>query len=306
MKKFFIKSIIFFSLVFSIISFILLFYGGYVDYYYPKFASPTATSLILGDSRSFQGIQPQVINNYFKDSNLELNVLNYSFTIVETAYGEPYKKSIVKKLDPNAKNGIFILSVHPYLLSARDENDNPEKNIYFETNLPPNNMNTVNSKLNIEYFFRNFNYFHFRGIIKKTSETHKDGWLEETNLPDDKQLLAKWKKNQIMLYTGFTKKWRKSSKRVQSLEEISKILKKHGNVFLVRLPIDKELLDIENEYWVNFDKDMQNMSDKNGLDYINFTINNHFTTYDGIHIDKFKGVGFTKMLCDSIATNLHK
>ncbi len=306
MKKFFIKSILFFGLVISVISFILFFYGGYVDYYYPKFVSPPATSLILGDSRSFQGIQPQVIDTYFKDTNLDLNVLNYSFTIVEVAYGEPYKQSIIRKLDPNTKNGIFILSVHPFVLSARDENDNPEKNIYFETNLPPNNMQNVNLKLNVEYFFRNFDYFHFRGILRKTSETHKNGWLEETNLPDDKELLAKWKKKQIELYTGFAKKWRKSPKRLQSLDEISKILKKYGNVFLVRLPIDKEFIELENNYWPNFDKDMQDLCYRNGLDYINFTVNNHFKTYDGIHIDKFKGVNFTNTLCDSIAANFHQ
>ena len=51
---------------------------------------------------------------------------------------------------------------------------------------------------------------------------------------------------------------------------------------------------------------MKSMSDRNGLSFINFTTNNQFTTYDGIHIDKFKGVNFTKTLCDSIAINLHK
>ena len=260
----------------------------------------------MGDSRSFQGIQPKIIDNYFKNSDLELNVLNYSFTIVETAYGEPYKQSILKKIDPKTKKGIFILSVHPYLLACRDIDDNPEKNIYFEKNLPPNNMVCVNSKLNIEYFFKNFDYFHFRGIIKKTSKTHDNGWLEETNLPDDKVLLAKWKKNQIGLYTDFSNKWRKSSKRLQSLDEIINILKMHGNVFLVRLPIDSEIIEIENQFWLNFDTDMQELSKKNDINYINFTRNNHFSTYDGIHIDKFKGVAFTNVLCDSINKNLHK
>ena len=179
MKKFLIKSILFFVLVVGIISIILITSGGYIDYFYEKFTTPKAKSLILGDSRSMQGIQPSVINKYFKTSDFELPIMNYSFTIAQIAYGPLYLESIKKKLDQNTTNGLFIITVNPWILSER-ENDDLENGVFFEKGMPPHNMKFVNLNPNFEYVIKNFNYFHFRSIISRTSKMHKDGWLEES------------------------------------------------------------------------------------------------------------------------------
>ena len=171
--------------------------------------------------------------------------------------------------------------------------------------MPPHNMKFVALSPNFEYLIKNFDYFHFRGIIRKSSKTHKDGWLEETNLPSDKTILDGWKKNQIKLYQGFLNNWEKSSIRLNSLKELIKELKNYGSVFIVRLPVDSELLAIENNYWKKFNDDMNNIAKVNNVSYINFnTSENKFKTYDGIHIDKFAGVKFTKLLCDSISIKI--
>ncbi|MDO6853299.1 hypothetical protein Q4599_06885 [Cellulophaga lytica] len=307
MKKFILKAFIFLILVISVLSFILVKYGGYVDYFYNKFTSPAATSLILGDSRSLQGIQPKIINDYFKNAKLDTPILNYSFTLKQISYGKPYLESIKLKLDKTTKNGLFIISVHPFVLSDRSENNEEQNGIFFEEDMPPHNMKNVNSNPNYEYLYKNFDYFHFRGIIRKSSKTHKDGWLEETNLPNDTILLNTWKKNQIKLYSGFASAWKKSNLRLKSLEELCEYLEQYGQVKLVRLPIDKELLDIENKYWGNFNQDMSKISEKTNANFINFSLpspKDKFSTYDGIHIDKFAGVYFTKALCDSISKSL--
>ena len=108
MKKFLIKSLLFFVLVISIISIVLITSGGYVDYFYEKFTTPKAKSFILGDSRSMQGVQPSIINNYFENGEYETPILNYSFTIAQVSYGPLYTESIKKKLDSTTKNGLFI------------------------------------------------------------------------------------------------------------------------------------------------------------------------------------------------------
>jgi hypothetical protein len=305
MKKFIIKSVLFLCVVIGVLTFVLLKYGGYVDYFYEKFTTPKSHSFILGDSRSLQGIQPEIINNYFKESDLELEVLNYSFTLKQIAYGAPYLESIKRKIDKTTKNGLFIISVHPFTLSSRNKNNEEDNGIFFEADMPPHNMKFVNTSPNYEYLIRNFDFFHFRGVFRQSSKTHKDGWLEETNLPKDTILLNTWKSNQIKLYGDFSKEWMPSETRIKYLIKTVVFLKKYGEVVIVRLPVDREIQMIENKYWNEFNNDLGNIANTSKAQYINFnTAQNQFKTYDGIHIDKFSGVEYTKALCDSIRKHI--
>ncbi|SFC35249.1 hypothetical protein SAMN04489722_102266 [Algibacter lectus] len=303
MKKFLYKSILFFAVVTTIITSVLVFYGGYVDYFYNKFTTPKASSMIFGDSRSLQGIQPRIINAHFEGSDIELPMFNYSFTLGQIAYGKPYLNSIKKKLDTTTTNGLFIITVHPFTLSNRGD----KEGTYFEKDMPPYNMEYVNSNPNYEYLIKNWNFFHFRGIFRQSSNTHKDGWMEEKNLPKDTRLLNQWKNGQISLYTRYSKTWTKSNTRLNDLNELANYLKNFGQVFLVRLPIDKELFEIENRYWPSFNEEILKITNKESINYLNFCKEeNFFKTYDGIHIDKFSGVEFTKILSDSIQHHLPK
>jgi hypothetical protein len=224
MKDFLTKAILFFILTMVGLAFLLLKYGYFVDYFYEKFTTPKQTSLILGDSRSMQGIQPRIINQELKNDGYDLPIFNYSFTIAQINYGKPYTESIKKKLQ-SSNNGLFIISVHPWLLTER-EGDDLKNGIYSERSNPPHNMVFTNISPNFEYFVRNFKYFHFRSIIKQTAELHKDGWLEESNLPKDKETLQTWKNNQILLYKSFAKKWRKSTIRKNDFIKMVEFLQK--------------------------------------------------------------------------------
>ncbi|WP_042506783.1 hypothetical protein [Algibacter lectus] len=128
MKTFLFKSLLFFAVVTAIMTSVLVLYGGYVDYFYNKFTTPKASSMIFGDSRSLQGIQPRIINDYFEASDLDLPMFNYSFTLGQIAYGKPYLNSIKKKLDTTTTNGLFIVTVHPFTLSNRGD----KEGTYFE------------------------------------------------------------------------------------------------------------------------------------------------------------------------------
>lgn len=299
MKQFIIKVIIFACLIFSVITLVLVYYGGYVDYFYEKFTTPKAKSFIVGDSRSLQGIQPSVIDNYFNEK-FSSPILNYSFTIAQVSYGPLYSESIKRKLDNSGNDGLYILIVHPWILSSR-EGDDEEKGVFFEENKPPHNMKFVDHSPNFEYFFRNLSYFHFRSIFRKTSKLHKDGWLEESNLPKDKTILENWTSNQINLYAEYAQQWEKSAYRLKSLDSLINFLKPLGTVCIVRMPVCKEILEIEENYWTNFDNDITNITDKHGVCYMNFKNMSHaFEYYDGNHLNKYSGKTFTKLLCDSI------
>lgn len=298
MKKFLFKSTVFLILTLVGLSFILMNYGGYVDYFYQKFTVPQQTSMILGDSRSVQGIQPRIIDQELKDSAYDLPMFNYSFTISQSNYGQPYTESVKKKLKPS-HNGLFILTVNPWLFTER-EDDDLKKGIYSEQKSPPHNMHFVNSNPNFEYFIRNYKYFHFRTIISQTAELHKDGWVEDHNLPNDSTTLNEWKNNQINMYKGFSKRWKKSAIRMDDFVNLITLLKKNGRVVLVRMPVDHKITVVEDDFWRSFDSEINTIAQKTKVNYFNFSKSKKYRTYDGNHIDKYSGVIFTRDLCDSI------
>ncbi|HRG17646.1 MAG TPA: hypothetical protein PLP39_01020 [Flavobacterium lutivivi] len=298
MKKFLLKLALFSVIISIIILYILNKYSGYVDYFYGKVSSPSQSSLIIGDSRSFQGIQPRVIDSALS-KKYELPILNFSFTVKQMSYGDAWLKTIKKKVSPSTKNGLFVLSVHPWVLSERDEDDFKNGKFY-EEDLPPNNLHFVNLNPNVEYFFKNYEYFHFKAMIKKISTVHSDGWLEENNITTDSSMLAQWRKTQIGLYAKFSKSWKKSSYRVEKLNEIVSFLKQHGRVVLVRMPVSKEISAIETKYWNNFDQEIKSLANKQSINYFTYSKAHDYYLYDGLHLNKQNGKKFTKTLCDSI------
>lgn len=281
-------------------------YGGNVDYFYEKFTSPKAKSMIIGDSRSFQGIQPQVMDEYFESKGKDVPVLNYSFTIAQAIIGPLYNKSILKKLDTSSKNGIFVISITPEMLTKHTD-FNVEEGIFREADQPPHNMKFVSMNPNFEYLFKNLSLFHFRAVFRQKSKVHKNGWLEETNLPKDEKVFDDWKKHQISLFLRDVDNLKLSKIRVQSLGVLIRELKKYGNVSLIRMPIGNEFLEYEERYFPRFNDIVDSVATSNKIRYFDFnTYEKKYKTYDGHHIDKFAGEEFTKTLCDSIFNSLQK
>ncbi|APY12405.1 hypothetical protein BWZ22_14755 [Seonamhaeicola sp. S2-3] len=299
----FIKNIILFSITCLILlTLFLKFYGSYIDYFYEKFTTPKATSLIIGGSRSLQGIQPKIIDDYFNNNEFQLPMFNFSFTIAQSRIGPLYRKSILKKLNNKSKNGLFIISITPWMLSSHKANDN-NAGEFKEADAPPNNMNYMSMDPNFEYLIKNLDYFHFRGIFRKSSKLHENGWLEENNLPKDSLVFRNWKKNQVNILKGFVKDYSVSEYRKQSLDTLIKDLKKHGSVYLVRTPVDKDILELENNYYPEFDNFIKKTAQDNNINYLNYNElkSKKFKTYDGHHLDKYGGEKFTNLLCDSIS-----
>ena len=289
----------------AITSFILLKYGGNIDYFYIKFTSPKAKSMIIGDSRSFQGVQPTVINSYFKNSDLDLPMFNYSFTIAQALIGPLYNESILKKIDKASNNGVFIISVTPEMFTEHKGYNNTA-GIYREEGQPPHNMNFVDVNPNFEYLIKNASFFHFRSLFRKNSVVHKDGWLEELNLPTNEITFKSWENSQIDLFLKDAKVSALSQVRFKSLEELIKRLKSYGQVFIIRMPISTRFQELENKYFPEFELKIDSITTKVGVPYFNFNnYNINLETYDGHHLNKYGGKKFTRILCDSIATKLN-
>ena len=58
------------------------------------------------------------------------------------------------------------------------------------------------------------------------------------------------------MFTGFIEGYKVSEFRKTSLDTLIKDLKKYGRVYLVSTPIDKDILEIENRFYPDFDRDM--------------------------------------------------
>jgi len=273
-------------------------YGGYIDPFYEKFTTPKQFSMILGGSRALQGISPKVLDSCLKKSNYKLPTYNFSFTIAQAVYGPSFLSALKRKLDTNATNQLFIVTVNPWVLSNRTPKSKVESDSIYK-NTPPHNMNFMSLEPNVEYLVKNFRYFNFESIFKKNYFLHKNGLSEAINFQNDKHVYLERKKNQIDAFKNWSLDWDISKYRLNWLNKTIKYLQKYGKVIVVRMPIDKEFLEIENKFWNHFDIDMETITKNAEIDYFNFS-KNWWSTYDGHHLDKNGGKMFTTKLSELI------
>ena len=268
--------------------------NGFVDPHYLKFASPKQSSMILGTSRSSLGLCPEV----FKENGFA-EMYNYSFTIVESPWGEDYFESITRKLDTTRKNGTFILTVDMFSLSCNlDEYGNE---ILPHTML--NRINNVSQNPNWEYIFKMkvmpWRYFlYVLHLYEPTFELHEDGWYENKRIWD-----AEVEKQETQLklaeYAGFSKSVL-SKTRFLYLEKTIELLQKYGMVYLVRLPTSEAMYALEETMSPNFDEKIFAIAEQYKVKYINLAGKQSYRTFDGNHIIPEDAKILTQVLCDSI------
>lgn len=307
MKKFLTKTSLFLSLFALLYIAIFSMADGNTDPFYLRFTTPKQSSLILGTSRAAQGIQPETINQELNRSDL----FNYSFTIMNSSYGPAYFKSVKRKLNTNTKNGVFILSVDPWSISSRSEEPENSKT-FVENELFINQMRFVNMNPNVEYLVFEFQGSYFRILInalKKAAgrkninpvKLKKDGWLDIDILMDSLSVrqrslsnFERYRQEYLVIFTP-------SSTRLHYLREKIEYLQGFGNVFLVRLPIPSEMLEIENELYPNFESQLKSLSYITEAPYFSFAEHGDSYIYtDGNHLYKTSAEIISKEIADWI------
>ena len=299
MKQLSLKISLFAATVIILMTLFLNKYSGVVDHFYGKFTSPKQHSLIVGESKSFMGVRPSIITERMADM-YEMPMYNYAFTIAQTAFGELLLKSIERKIAPGTKNGLFILSVNPWVLSERPEDD-VENGVFFERDVPPNNMYFVSMKPNPEYVLKNFESFNFKGIFRQISTLEEDGWQDVKSIPTDSADIKMLNRENEKWFSTKAIEWKKSDYRLRKFAETVTMLQKYGTVVIIRMPSSKAITEIEQLYWPELDSQLQSISAKSGVQFINFNGQYVYPTFDGIHFDHKTGIAFTQALCDSIS-----
>lgn len=280
-----------------------------VDDFYYRFTTPPAQSMILGTSRAAQGIRPDVLNeNLCNDNN---RILNHAFAVGPSNYGPNYLKEVKKKIDSTVRTGIYILAVDPWSISTDTSNrrDDPEEFFEYKRKLFVGNLKSSTRNPNFEYLM---NYWtnKFSPFIRvfKTSigydqfySLHPNGWLE-VRVPMDSASIQERISMQKKDYSA--KDQIISMKRVFYLEETVRFLKEHGDVYLVRLPVSREMAEIEKVNFPEFDSIILDLSRETGIAYFNFIEESgKYRTTDIHHLYSEDAGLFTSRIIDSIKKN---
>ena len=270
---------------------------GYSDPYYLRFKKREFQSLILGTSRAAQGIQPSEINRILGRED----VYNYSFSISHSPYGELYKHSILSRLSDNSQDQIFILSLDPWSIS---ENTNRPRR---EFDGPLNQPTLSQPWLGLNYLL-----FHFQGhlgnilLMKfiKPMFLHEDGWLE-VMIPMDSASIEKRTLSKIQTYREENlPNYFISPKRMSSLEGLIISLQEKGSVFLVILPVESRIHEIDLQLDPDFSDRAQEISIKLNAPLLDFSNQGkRFVYTDGNHLSPASGKKVSKIIADWIQDN---
>jgi hypothetical protein len=303
MKRLFFQLAIFVTLVIMFCVWVFSQADGYTDAYYLRFTTPEQSSMIIGVSKSAQGLQPNIFNEVLNRNDM----YNYSFNAFISPFGKTYLESIKRKLDKKIQNGIFIITFDAWSLGSMTSDPNDSNN-FREVNLCLNNS-FVSFNPNIPYLM-NFYEGRFIDLLRQSQSVvhlHEDGWLE-VSVSMDSVSRAKRLDNSVDHYNKiYTPYWKYSSLRFEYLKKTIQYLKKHGKVFLVRLPVHPRLLDLENKIIPDLDEKIYILSENENVNYLNFTnsINNYEYT-DGIHLGKESGAKISREIASWILQKMNE
>ncbi|HIK67165.1 MAG TPA: hypothetical protein EYF95_04290 [Flavobacteriales bacterium] len=298
--KLFIKHIILFLSIVSLLHIgLALLADGTTDDYYLKFSSPKQSSLILGTSRAKQGIIPSVLSSSIENSSFSF--FNFSFTLKSSPFGVVYYNAIKQKIDLESEYGCFIVTVDPWSISKKisDENRTTDSlSVLF-------GISDFTSKPNFKYLFKQFPHGWGRILLNRIekpilksysgqlnssmtgsfSVLDNDGWLDVYTSLDSGFVKRKEAemfetyRNKSIYRTG-------SESRIEYLDTIIEFLSNHGDVYVVRLPVHKKMLSIEQQYMPDFNEKISTaiLKSKGYLDFS--TLDNKYSYTDGNHLTK--------------------
>ena len=309
------KSIAALSL-FSIIPLLVVIYSIYLtgkqtDDFYKRFTSPQQNSLIIGSSRG-SGMDPAILDAIVHPKYPNVKFYNYAFTWGHSPYGPKYLESIKKKLNPDTKNGIFIVIVEPTsLMVDRKKPDSPE--YYFENDKSVAKTNFVNLNPNFEYLIESYDYSLLRAInleIKppKNQMAHVevlDNGKREVRMIKDVSPENRIQEN-VKNMRDFQEridnlKW--SENRLKYLKQTITFLQQHGKVMLLRMPVYKTPYQIEDKALPNFDTEMKEIAKKYNINYTNYNLSpNNYKEIDEVHLERKSMDEFSRKLGEKIAS----
>ncbi len=278
---------------------------GYVDKYYPKFTQE-AGSLIIGLSRAQYGLVPVVFENTFPEKAQP--VVNFAFELYQSPYGEILLEDLKHKIKAKTNNGIFILEVSPAsFLKPLKVSENMIYDLDSESIL--GKMEDVTSHPNYEYLRKCYGSALYKGVFRMKPfgniTVHDDGWVAFADHYDfykvTDKMTQEWKTQTLDTYRKVVALQKKSPSRIQSFIKTIQFLKDHGTVYVVRMPVAKEILDFEKASWNDFSSEMDAIARKCQVPFFDYSKSHtDYKFYDGSHLFDTSAEIFTEQLCSDI------
>lgn len=282
---------------------------GFVDENYSKFTHQSP-SMIIGLSRAHNGISPGVLDSALQGLPFQGGFLNFAFEKSQSPYGRVYLEAIKKKIPPQTTKGIYILSVSPGSFSVPAGITTEDQIVEIDKNTLLGKIKQLNKNPNYEYIRKGYGGSLYKGLIPNNSQIttiyHHDGWEEfqlfKGSYHITQENITNWTSQTIVGYRQLMKQHPEqvSLYRMLRFQEIISFLKQHGQVVVVRLPINPLVLGLENHWWKEFNTEMTLISAKNDVPYFDFSDQMQFKTYDGSHLSSHDARAFSKRLAKEI------
>src|SRR5690606_29599025 len=281
----------------------------FVNDNYSKFTHQSP-SLIVGLSRAHDGISPRIMDSVLHTVPYEGGFLNFAFEKSQSPYGKVYLEAIKKKIPKNINRCIFILGGSPASITAtirfttaEEINKNDERTLVGK-------ISELNKDPNYEYIRKGFAGSLYKGLFPYNSQVttvfHDNGWeelkLSTKNYQVTDEDIAKWTSQTMGGYKRVLKEQPEvvSEIRIESFKELISFLKQHGQVFVVRMPVDSLVLGMEIQWWKEFNTQMTLISAANDVPYFDFSDATQYRTYDGSHLSSAYAKEFSVRLAEDI------
>ena len=307
MRIFILKSLLYGSLVLALHVWVASYANGITDAYYLRFTSTSKQNLIIGTSKAAQGLKPECLNEELGLDERN-GFFNYSFTLGHSPYGRVYRESIMRKLEPSCSEGIFILCVDPWNISGPSEAPD-DADQFNEGNREVGKTHFVNMDPNYEYLLENYPHGWFKLLWKHVSpspsehELQADGWLGVYS-PMDSASVARRTARKVSIYQGYRKTFAPSSVRRAELEKTIDLLEGHGSVYLVRLPVGKEIAAVEKGHMPDFEEYIEDLSNRKKTPYLDMrALPNTFRYTDGNHLYSKSAIAVSRIVGEFIRNN---
>lgn len=304
MKKFLLDFTVFLPLVVVISAiYVWSFSINTLDFYYAKVASEKKHSMIIGNSKPSQGIKPSVLND---ELGLEENqqFYNYAFTNLYSPHGPVYHQSIMSKIDTLPNNTmIYVIEVDPRTITS-EETDPNDESLFRENKTFLANVSNTTQNPNLDYIlFRQETFYKkmFSNLVRGSGRLHKDGWLEIFVNTDSSVVEKRMTRNMKLLRAA---KYNLSDKRMSSLQKLIVALKRHGKVYLIRMPMNKKFFDYQEEVFPDFENMISELSSELNVPYKTYLNDNERFKYtDGVHLTRDSAEEFSLDLASWIKKN---
>lgn len=306
MKNLILKAVIFCSLLAG--GYLLLvdkLSKGYVDMNYQKFTQE-AGSLIIGLSRADQGIDPGTIEQHIPGGDLNGPLVNFASN--QFYFGETYFNAIKKKLNTSGGNRIFIITVSPGSFTA-PKGFGTKGITVMDSKMGIGKTKDFTSNPNYSYIMNCYGSGLYTALLENRKwenlTPHDNGWneisLESEVSPIGKALMADWKKQNLAYYKRRLPKKEIKPYRKEWFVKTIEFLQSQGRVYLVRMPVDDEILDFENQSWAEFNTYIQSIARDKNIPYFDYTSGpKKFATYDGSHLYSKTAKEFSSLLAGDL------